>query len=229
MATVTTNDQHYKDIADAIRAKTGGTEQMLPAQMPAAIAGISGGGGDIIISGLTYVPGTPLSFTISGWDAAVQGTTYTLKADGYKIGANGLQIGLPADSSTVNTQAVVAAALTLANATVTAPNMEKNIVGYTTLEIVAVTSPWLSLGWRKRSLSPSPQRLFPVFLYLPLRKFLLRLLQKPSNLQVLLSGHQRITIMDLVGLWVRQFIQPLLHLHLSLVINLLVLHLTSLL
>ena len=141
MATVTTNDQHYKDIADAIRAKTGGTEQMLPAQMPAAIAGISGGGGDIIISGLTYVPGTPLSFTISGWDAAVQGTTYTLKADGYKIGANGLQIGLPADSSTVNTQAVVAAALTLANATVTAPNMEKNIVGYTTLEIVAVTPP----------------------------------------------------------------------------------------
>ena len=101
----------------------------------------AGGGGDITIGGLTYVPGAPVTFTLTGWDAEKQGTTYELKATGYKIGANGVQIGLPPDDSTVNTQAVVAAALTLANATVTAPNTEKNIAGYTTLEIVAVNIP----------------------------------------------------------------------------------------
>lgn len=139
MATVTTNDQHYKDIADAIRAKTGGTEQMLPAQMPAAIAGISGGGGDVVIGGLTYVVGEPVAFTLSGWDAAAQGTTYTLKANGYKIGANGLQIGLPADSSTVNTQAVVAAALTVVNTSFTAAT--DSAPAYTTVAISAVSVP----------------------------------------------------------------------------------------
>ena len=139
MATVTTNDQHYKDIADAIRAKTGGTEQMLPAQMPAAIAGISGGGGDIIVSGLTYVVGEPVAFTLSGWDAAVQGTTYTLKATGYKPGANGLQIGLPADSSTVNTQAVVAAALTIVDSSFTAAT--DSAAAYTSITISAVNAP----------------------------------------------------------------------------------------
>lgn len=129
-------------IAAAITGKGVPTEATSSfSDMAKNINDIPSAGGDIIVSGLTYVVGEPVSFTLSGWDAAVQGTTYTLKANGYKIGANGLQIGLPSNSSTVNTQAVVAAALTLANATVTEPNMEKNIAGYTTLEIVAVTPP----------------------------------------------------------------------------------------
>lgn len=91
--------------------------------------------------GLTYVVGTPVSFTLTGWDPDVQGTTYKLKAEGYKIGAGGVQLGLPSDSSTVNTQAVVAAALTIVNTKVVAPNKNTNTVGYTEITISAVTAP----------------------------------------------------------------------------------------
>ena len=45
MAIVTTNDQHYHDIADAIREKNGSDTQYIPAEMAAAIQAISGGGG----------------------------------------------------------------------------------------------------------------------------------------------------------------------------------------
>ena len=93
-------------IAGAIRAKTGETAQMTPLEMPGEIAAISGGGGTV------YVPGTPVSFALSGWDPDVQGTTYTLECIGYKIGDGGLQLGLPSDSSAVNTQAVVAGSIT---------------------------------------------------------------------------------------------------------------------
>lgn len=92
-------------------------------------------------SNLTYVVGTPVEFTLTGWDADVQGTTYTLKANGYKIGAGGLQIGLPANDSTVNTNAVVAAALTIVDGGVTAPNTSNNTAGYTTVTISAVNVP----------------------------------------------------------------------------------------
>lgn len=136
MAKGLTDEANYQAIANAIRTKTGGRDGLKPSEMAEAIYGISSGGDKLV-----YVLGTPVAFTLTGWDPDVQGTTYSLKAEGYKIGVNGVQIGLPSDSSTVNTQAVVAAALTLANATVTAPNMEKNIAGYTTLEIVAVTPP----------------------------------------------------------------------------------------
>lgn len=136
MAKGLTDEANYQAIANAIRTKTGGRDGLKPSEMAEAIYGISGGGDKLV-----YVLGNPVTFTLTGWDSDVQGTTYSLKAEGYKIGVNGVQIGLPSDSSTVNTQAVVAAALTLANATVTAPNMEKNIAGYTTLEIVAVTPP----------------------------------------------------------------------------------------
>ena len=44
MAIVTTNDQHYHDIADAIREKNGSDTQYTPAEMAAAIQAISGGG-----------------------------------------------------------------------------------------------------------------------------------------------------------------------------------------
>ena len=50
-------------------------------------------------------------------------------------------MGLPSDSSTVNTQAVVAAALTIVNTAVTAPDKSKNVAGFTEITISAVTAP----------------------------------------------------------------------------------------
>ena len=156
-------------VADAIRAKNGGTEKMTLAQMPEKITNIQTGtdtgdataeAGDLrkgktayakgekIVGtleesrgGTSYVVGLPVALTLTGWDPDAQGTTYKLKAEGYKIGAGGVQLGLPSDSSTVNTQAVVAAALTIVRAVDTPPDKGANTAGYTNIYISAVTAP----------------------------------------------------------------------------------------
>lgn len=97
------------------------------------------GSGVQVVPVTSYVVGTPVEFVLSkdSWD----GTNYTLKAVGYKIGDNEVQLGLPADDDTTNTQRVVQAALTIPNAVITNPDTSNNIAGYTTLTISAVNRP----------------------------------------------------------------------------------------
>lgn len=137
MAEYLVQDTSLTAIANAIREKSGTTAPLsFPAGMVAAVRDIQSEGGSSV-----YVVGLPISFTLTGWDPAVQGTTYKLKAVGYKIGTGGIQLGLPSDSSTVNTQAMVAAALTIVDTDVTAPDKSKNVAGFTEITISAVTAP----------------------------------------------------------------------------------------
>lgn len=136
MAEYLVQDTSLTAVADAIREKGGTTAPLsFPAGMAEAVRNIQSGGGP------AYVVGLPVALTLTGWDPAVQGTTYKLKAEGYKIGAGGVQLGLPSDSSTVNTQAVVAAALTIVKTMDIAPNKDTNTAGYTEITISAVNAP----------------------------------------------------------------------------------------
>ena len=128
--------QRILENSNAAIIEKGGTEAADLSGVPAAITALPAGE-----TGLTYVVGLPVALTLTGWDPDAQGTTYKLKAEGYKIGAGGVQLGLPSDSPTVNTQAVVAAALTIVNTTVAAPDKSKNVAGFTEITISAVTAP----------------------------------------------------------------------------------------
>lgn len=78
----------------------------------------------------TYVVGTPRTCTLvaSGWN----GTRYTFIASG-SVGSNGLQIGLPSESTAGNTQEVVKSALTLTNI--------ESDTSSVTITVSAVTAP----------------------------------------------------------------------------------------
>ena len=119
-------------IADAIRGKTGGSAPISVPEMAEAISGIQSG---------EYVVGLPVAFTLEGWDPELQGTTYTLVCVGYKIGDGGLQIGLMPDSPAVNAQAVVAAALSIVDTSVSEPSTENKTAGSVTVTINAVNAP----------------------------------------------------------------------------------------
>lgn len=89
------------------------------------VYGASGGGGTV------YVIGTPVDVTLSAssWD----GTSYAAQIDGYNVGANGVQIGLPSTTSSANAQAVIAAALTIRNT--------NNGTSAASIHIVAIETP----------------------------------------------------------------------------------------
>ena len=80
MANVLIEESTMTGIADAIRAKTGGTDLMLPAAMPDEIAGIQTGSGSGS-GGLTMASGETTSATI---DTGLSGISFlALYATGY--------------------------------------------------------------------------------------------------------------------------------------------------
>ena len=121
-------------IANAIRLKAGSSGGMTPEEMPGEIASIS-------TSGTQFIIGTPVEFELTGWDAALDGNTYDLECYGYKVGPNGLQVGLPDGGSVVNMLAVIGAALTIPNVNEYDPNPETGTPGRVAVTLSAVNAP----------------------------------------------------------------------------------------
>ena len=75
MANVFIEESTMTAIGDAIRAKTGGTAGILPANMPAEIASITTGGGG---GGGSITGGLGLSGSVTGWDGMPWGVNATV-------------------------------------------------------------------------------------------------------------------------------------------------------
>lgn len=95
-------NDHYSDIADAIREKTGGVDTMTSGEMPLEIESIQTGG-----------VGLPVDFEleVGNWN----GTTYTLtsSSSGYKTTIPSLMLGLSPEGSAANNERVVDSGLTM--------------------------------------------------------------------------------------------------------------------
>lgn len=89
-----------------------------------------------------YVIGEPIDVTIpaDSWD----GTTAKVKVIGYlpvSSSSKLVTIGLPLNDSTVNTQRVIAATLTMPYVYYTDADTDDNVAAYTTLYLSAITAP----------------------------------------------------------------------------------------
>lgn len=138
-----TDETNYRAIADAIRAKNKTSETYTPAEMPEAISKIESGSqlspldspasaqeilygyeaynsegnllsGTLIIPNVldtVYIISSPVEFVLAvdNWN----GSDYKLEIKNYKVGNNGVQIGLPLETSTTNAQDVIRSALTI--------------------------------------------------------------------------------------------------------------------
>ena len=109
-------EQTLVDIASAIRQKIGSNEKIDPVDMPTKILNIE--------SPVLYVIGQPVEVTLlqSNWN----GNTYRLAIEGYNSGEYGLQLGPPSNGSVINTQKMIASALTISSFSTTSTGL--NIV-----------------------------------------------------------------------------------------------------
>lgn len=88
---------------------------------------------------IPYVIGDPVPVTLSA--ATWNGSRYSLRVDGYRVGSYGLQIGIPSNSSVVNTQILVEAALTVSDYKSYSSNAESGSPAYITAVIASVNTP----------------------------------------------------------------------------------------
>ena len=86
---------------------------------------------------IVYVVGEPINFTLNAADW--NGTSCSIKADGYSIGKYGVQIGIPAEGSIINSQSVIKSGLTIVKATATAAT--ETTEAYVTIDISATSTP----------------------------------------------------------------------------------------
>lgn len=113
MSTIQDKLTYLNDTKQHLKAAIESKGVSVPADTPfrgyADLVESISGGGDVTVSG--YVVGEPRELTIpaDAWD----GTNYTVTFGGFKVGDWGIQIGLPVNDDTTNTQAVIAAALTV--------------------------------------------------------------------------------------------------------------------